>query len=126
MRATSSADDRRKRAEAIDHHPRAADEQHDGHHFRRGHEAARDGHDRRERPDRRRLDGMIGAGDDDAPAGFGIVAPIVFTGGQNPRQSRGHGDGGAQQHDRMGKTESRGGIIGGSVSGMLPVQGDTS
>ena len=59
------------------------------------------------------------SGDDDAPARFRIVAPFVFTGGQDPGKSRGHRDGSAQQHDRMRKAESRGGIIGGSVSGML-------
>ena len=104
-RANERADDGLKRAEPIDHDPRAADEQHDGHDLRGSHEAAWNGDERPERADGRRLHGVIGAGDDDAPAGVGVVAAIVLARGQNPRQGRGHGDRPAEKHDRMRKTE---------------------
>ena len=61
--------------------------------------------ERRERADGRRLDGVIGAGDDDAPAGVGVVAAIELARGQNPGQGRGHGDCPAEKHERMRKTE---------------------
>jgi hypothetical protein len=33
---------------------------------------------------------MIGAGDDDPAAGIGVVAPIVFAGGDDPGQDGGN------------------------------------
>ena len=54
-RADERADDGRKRAEAIDDDPRAADEQHDGDDVGRRDEAARDG-------DERAANGPTGAG----------------------------------------------------------------
>ena len=49
---------------------------------------------------------VVRAGDDDAPAGGGIVAPVELAGGKNPREQGGHDDRPAQKDDGMRQTQS--------------------
>ncbi len=95
-----SRDHRVERAQAIDDDPGAADEQHDGDHVRGGDKPAGDGDRCRERSDRRRIDPMVGAGDNQSSSGRRIVAAVEFARREQPRHGRRNDDAGEQQDER--------------------------
>ena len=93
-------DHRVERAKAIDDDPGAADEEHDGNHVRGGDKPASDVDGGGKRSDRRRVDTMVSAGDDQSPAGSSVVATIELTGRKQPRHGRRNDDAAEQQEER--------------------------
>ena len=96
------ADEPRERAQPVDDHPRAADEQDDRDNVGRFDEATRQRDDGRERTDRRGINWTIGTGHDDTAAGRFVVAPMVLTCGKRPRHERRNRDAAEKKDQRMG------------------------
>ena len=91
-RRGDDGDQSRQRADAIDDHERAADEQGDGDDVGGGDEAARNRHEHGEGPTGAAGDGDVGPRDGHDAAGRGIVSTVVLAGREHPGEGRGDDD----------------------------------